>query len=37
MGFQVVRFEKDHKEQWGVVSGEHILVLKNSYNSRQQL
>lgn len=33
MGIQVVRFEKDQKEQWGVVSGNNILVLKGSYNS----
>jgi 2-keto-4-pentenoate hydratase/2-oxohepta-3-ene-1,7-dioic acid hydratase in catechol pathway len=37
MGFQVVRFKKDKKEQWGVVSGEHILVLKNPYNSLADL
>ncbi|WP_342431224.1 fumarylacetoacetate hydrolase family protein [Neobacillus sp. FSL H8-0543] len=33
MGLQVVRFEKDNKEQWGVVSNNKILVLKDSYSS----
>src|SRR3954454_506352 len=33
MGLQVVRFEKENKKQWGVVSNDHILVLKNSYSS----
>ncbi|MEH7177523.1 fumarylacetoacetate hydrolase family protein [Neobacillus vireti] len=33
MGLQVVRFEKENKQQWGVVSTDQILVLKNSYNS----
>ncbi len=33
MGLQVVRFEKENKEQWGVVSNDRILVLKDSYRS----
>lgn len=33
MGLQIVRFEKDSTEQWGVVSDNQILVLKNSYTS----
>ena len=33
MGLQVVRFEKGNKEQWGVVSNDQILVLKDSYNT----
>src|SRR4051812_45112497 len=33
MGIQVVRFTKDQKQQWGVVSGENILVLQDSYNT----
>ncbi|WP_066308993.1 fumarylacetoacetate hydrolase family protein [Bacillus sp. FJAT-29814] len=33
MGLQIVRFEKEGKEQWGVVSDEQILVLENSYSS----
>jgi 2-keto-4-pentenoate hydratase/2-oxohepta-3-ene-1,7-dioic acid hydratase in catechol pathway len=33
MGLQVVRFEKENKEQWGVVSNNSILVLKDSYSS----
>lgn len=33
MGIQVVRFMKEQKEQWGVVSGNNILVLQDSYNT----
>lgn len=33
MGIQVVRFIKEQKEQWGVVSGNNILVLQDSYNT----
>ncbi|WML39142.1 fumarylacetoacetate hydrolase family protein [Neobacillus sp. OS1-2] len=33
MGINVVRFERENKEQWGVVSDEQILVLTNSYRS----
>lgn len=33
MGLQVVRFEKENKQQWGVVSNDQILVLKNTYSS----
>lgn len=33
MGIQVVRFEKEQKEQWGVVSGDQIHVLKGTYNN----
>lgn len=33
MGFQVVRFEKENKEQWGVVTNNKILVLRDSYAS----
>jgi 2-keto-4-pentenoate hydratase/2-oxohepta-3-ene-1,7-dioic acid hydratase in catechol pathway len=33
MGLQIVRFEKEKKEQWGVVSGNQILVLTESYSS----
>ncbi|PFN99626.1 2-keto-4-pentenoate hydratase [Bacillus sp. AFS076308] len=33
MGLQVVRFKKDNQEQWGVVSGDTILVLQNVYRS----
>ncbi|MBS4215027.1 fumarylacetoacetate hydrolase family protein [Neobacillus rhizophilus] len=36
MGLQVVRFEKDGKENWGVVSNNQILALKNSYSSLAQ-
>ena len=33
MGIQVVRFMKEQKEQWGVVSGNSILVLQDSYST----
>ncbi|WP_338448515.1 fumarylacetoacetate hydrolase family protein [Niallia oryzisoli] len=34
MGIRVVRFKKENKEQWGVISGEdRILVLKGDYAS----
>lgn len=33
MGLQIVRFKKENKEQWGVVSGDQILVLKDSYST----
>ncbi|NYE07429.1 2-keto-4-pentenoate hydratase/2-oxohepta-3-ene-1,7-dioic acid hydratase in catechol pathway [Bacillus niacini] len=33
MGIQVVRFEKENKEQWGVVANNRILVLRDSYSS----
>ncbi|MEH7095256.1 fumarylacetoacetate hydrolase family protein [Neobacillus vireti] len=33
MGIQVVRFNQDGKEQWGVVSEERILVLPKVYQS----
>ena len=33
MGLQVVRFKKDNQEQWGIVSGDTILVLQNVYRS----
>jgi 2-keto-4-pentenoate hydratase/2-oxohepta-3-ene-1,7-dioic acid hydratase in catechol pathway len=33
MGLQVVRFEKDQKIQWGIVSGNEILVLQGSYDT----
>ncbi|MBO1000655.1 fumarylacetoacetate hydrolase family protein [Bacillus sp. SD075] len=33
MGIQIVRFEKEGKDQWGVVSGEKILVLNGSYST----
>ncbi|MEH7072620.1 fumarylacetoacetate hydrolase family protein [Neobacillus drentensis] len=33
MGLQVVRFEKENKQQWGVVSNDQILVLKGNYSS----
>ncbi|MFK9095008.1 fumarylacetoacetate hydrolase family protein [Bacillus salipaludis] len=33
MGIQVVRFERESKEHWGVVSGENILVLNGTYKS----
>ena len=33
MGIQVVRFIKEQKEQWGVVSGNNILVLQDSYST----
>lgn len=33
MGIQVVRFEKESKEQWGVVSNNRILVLRDTYSS----
>ncbi|WP_066255836.1 fumarylacetoacetate hydrolase family protein [Neobacillus drentensis] len=33
MGVQVVRFEKENKEQWGVVSNNSILVLRDTYSS----
>lgn len=33
MGIQVVRFVKEEKEQWGVVSGDKILVLKGLYRN----
>ena len=33
MGLQIVRFEKNNQVQWGVLSGNQILVLKNSYDS----
>lgn len=33
MGLQIVRFEKEGQEQWGVVSNDQIRVLKNSYST----
>jgi 2-keto-4-pentenoate hydratase/2-oxohepta-3-ene-1,7-dioic acid hydratase in catechol pathway len=33
MGVQVVRFMKEQKEQWGVVTGNNILVLQDSYHT----
>ena len=33
MGVQVIRFEKNQQEQWGVVSGDHILCLSGTYKS----
>ncbi|MEH7335537.1 fumarylacetoacetate hydrolase family protein [Neobacillus drentensis] len=33
MGLKVVRFEKDKKERWGVISGENISVLQGTYKS----
>ncbi|MGG1678651.1 fumarylacetoacetate hydrolase family protein [Neobacillus sp. NRS-1170] len=33
MGLQIVRFEKDQKERWGVLSGETISVLQGTYSS----
>lgn len=33
MGIQVVRFEKENKEQWGVVSNNRIFVLTETYSS----
>ena len=36
MGLQVVRFEKENKEKWGVIEGDQILVLKDSYSTLAQ-
>lgn len=36
MGIQIVRFEKGNKEQWGVVSGDKILILEDSYSTLAQ-
>jgi 2-keto-4-pentenoate hydratase/2-oxohepta-3-ene-1,7-dioic acid hydratase in catechol pathway len=33
MGIQIVRFERDEQEQWGVVSGDQILILSGTYKS----
>jgi 2-keto-4-pentenoate hydratase/2-oxohepta-3-ene-1,7-dioic acid hydratase in catechol pathway len=33
MGIKVVRFEKEQKEQWGVVSGDQIRLLSGTYQS----
>ncbi|MBV7503676.1 fumarylacetoacetate hydrolase family protein [Bacillus sp. sid0103] len=33
MGIQVVRVEKDQKEQWGVVSGNQIHLLTGTYKN----
>ncbi|ETI68809.1 fumarylacetoacetate hydrolase family protein [Neobacillus vireti] len=33
MGIKVVRFEKENQEQWGVLSGEELLILENTYAS----
>ncbi|MCQ6282277.1 fumarylacetoacetate hydrolase family protein [Bacillus sp. EB600] len=33
MGLQVVRFKKENKEKWGVVEGDKILALKESYRT----
>ncbi|MCM3764463.1 fumarylacetoacetate hydrolase family protein [Neobacillus niacini] len=33
MGLQIVRFENEGKEQWGVVTEKQILVLEDSYSS----
>jgi 2-keto-4-pentenoate hydratase/2-oxohepta-3-ene-1,7-dioic acid hydratase in catechol pathway len=33
VGIQVVRFEKENKEQWGVVSNNRIFVLRDTYSS----
>lgn len=33
MGIQVVRFKKEQKEQWGVVSENNILILQDSYHT----
>ena len=36
MGLQVVRFEKENKEKWGVIEGDQILVLRDSYSTLAQ-
>lgn len=36
MGLQIVRFEKENVERWGVVKGDSILVLQDTYNSLAQ-
>ncbi|MCM3729132.1 fumarylacetoacetate hydrolase family protein [Neobacillus cucumis] len=36
MGLQIVRFEKENVERWGVVKGDHILVLQDTYSSLAQ-
>ncbi|MBM4763133.1 fumarylacetoacetate hydrolase family protein [Bacillus sp. B15-48] len=36
MGLQIIRFEKDNVEQWGVVKGEDIFVLNEKYTSLAQ-
>jgi 2-keto-4-pentenoate hydratase/2-oxohepta-3-ene-1,7-dioic acid hydratase in catechol pathway len=33
LGIQVIRFKKDQQEHWGVVDGDQILVLKETYSS----
>ena len=33
MGLQIVRFEKENVERWGVVKGDKILILQGSYHS----
>lgn len=37
MGLKIVRFEKDSREQWGVVKGEEILILPDNYRSLGEL
>ncbi|MBT2730931.1 fumarylacetoacetate hydrolase family protein [Bacillus sp. ISL-75] len=36
MGLQIVRFEKENVKRWGVVKGDNILVLQNTYSSLAQ-
>lgn len=36
MGLQIVRFEKENVEQWGVVKGDKIFTLQGEYNSLAQ-
>ena len=36
MGLQIVRFEKENIEQWGVVKGDNIFILQDSYHSLAQ-
>ncbi len=36
MGLQIVRFEKDSRQHWGVVHGNDIIVLQETYGSLAQ-
>jgi 2-keto-4-pentenoate hydratase/2-oxohepta-3-ene-1,7-dioic acid hydratase in catechol pathway len=36
MGLQIVRFKKENVERWGVVKGDKIFILQDSYNSLAQ-
>ena len=36
MGLEIVLFEKENVERWGVVKGNKIFILQDSYSSLAQ-